>query len=393
MEKYYVDSDRLAELCEEARADGRIGLDVEFIREKTYYPQLALIQLAVGESHVLVDPLRDIDLAPLDVLIDDPQVTKILHAGTQDLEIFHQRTGDVPRNIFDTQIAAAMLGLGNQISYGAIVSQVLGIQLEKGESFTNWLRRPLTRKQEKYALDDVVSLLPLHDALLVELDRLGRRAWVEEECERYEETTYYVTEPREIYRKVRRFGTLDPRGQAVLRELAAWREEAAMRRDRPRRNIVSDEVLVELARRKPTRLDEIEQIRGLHPREFQRSGKPLLEAIQTALELPKEEWPYTAPRRKMTSDEELLQNFLDAFLKAECQKQEIAPGMVTNAAGIENLVRAFAEERLDQEAEGRDASPLLKGWRRDLVGDRLIAFLHGEVSVRVDPKLKRPVFE
>lgn len=390
MNQHYADSTELAELCDQARDDTVFGLDVEFIREKTYYPQLALIQIAVGEQYVLVDPLESVDLGPLESLMSDPEVTKILHAGSQDLEIFYYRTGHAAKNIFDTQVAAAMLGMGNQISYGALVNRVLGIQLEKGESFTNWLRRPLTPKQETYALDDVVSLLPLYDGLRAELERLGRKGWVAEECSRYEDASYYETDPRQIYRKVKRFGTLDPRGQAVLRELASWREEEARRRDRPRRNIVSDEVLVELARKKTSRVSDLEHLRGLHPREAQRSGHALIEAIQIGVDVPREEWPVMPSRKKLTESEGLLVTFLDAFLKAECQEQEIAAGMVTNAAGIEGVVRAFVEGELDS-PEAR--SPVLHGWRRDLIGDRLIAFLEGKITVRVDAETKRLLFE
>ncbi len=384
---YLTTTAELDDLLRRARDVGRFGIDAEFIRERTYYPQLALVQISVEDTYVLVDPLGPVDLAPLDEAISDPDVIKVLHAGSQDLEIFYYRSEREPRNIFDTQLAAAMCGLGNQIAYGALVDRMLGVTLAKGESFTDWLRRPLTEKQERYALDDVVYLLPVHDALLARLDELGRGDWVGEEFRRYESRDFYVTPDANLYRKVKRFGTLDSRGQAVLRELAAWREADARKRDKPRRTIVADEALVEIARTRPKNEDALGRIRALRPQTVRQSAQGMLQAIADGVAIPDDECPRDEKRKRLPASAELVGDFLHAFLKSECQNASISTSMVGKSADVQNLVRAHLESRPTEH------NPLVSGWRGDLVGRKLEAFLHGKVWVHVDPESLEPVFE
>ncbi|MFQ5654838.1 MAG: ribonuclease D [Planctomycetota bacterium] len=384
---YLSDGVELRELCGRARRAGRVGLDVEFIRERTFYPQLALVQLAVEGELVLVDPLGGVDLSPIDELVLDDGVLKILHAATQDLEIFNDRTGEIPRPIFDTQVAAAMVGIGNQVSYGNLVQELLEETPVQGESFTDWLRRPLTGAQERYALEDVRYLLPMHDRLTQTLRELGREAWLEEELERFQDESLYRPDPRSLYRRVRRGGSLKGRGLAVLRELAVWREEEAKRLDRPRRSVISDEILVEVARRAPGSIEELRQCRGLRPQIARRNGKELLDAVGRGRELPKDEWPERGERRRMPPDGQLMVDFLQAVLKAQCQTERVAPVLVGNTRDVESLVLDHLDGTLKE-----GANPLLEGWRGELVGGRLLEFLEGRLSVHLDPASNAPVF-
>jgi len=378
----------VSDLAEEARSEGRIAIDAEFIRERSYYPQLALIQVATSSRSVLIDPLDGADLTPIEDLVNDSSTTKILHAASQDLEIFFYRTGKAPRNIFDTQIAGALAGFGHQSSYAAMIERTTGVTLKKGESYTDWLRRPLSKKQEEYALDDVRYLHQAHDCLQDRLNEAGRLSWAMEEMQRYEDTDYFQLSDDQLFRKVKRFGTLDQRGLAVLRELAIYREREARHRDRPRRNIIADETLVEIARSTPKTMDDLTRMRGLHPREAKRSGRDLLEVVAAGLTVPATERPKIAKKERLTPEGEAMVDLLQAVLRALCRAVGVAPPMVANARDVENLVR-------DHFSGGcaRSESELLTGWRRELVGDELVHFIEGRMSVHLDPDTGGPVFE
>jgi ribonuclease D len=385
---YVKTTKQLCELIDQARADGRIGIDLEFIRERTYFPQLALVQLAVGESHVLIDPLGPVKLDALDALIGDPSVVKVFHAAKQDLEIFFLRTRTPPRNIFDTQIAAALVGLGGQVAYGGLVRQLLGVRLEKGESYSDWLRRPLTASQERYALDDVVYLLPALDRLTAQLESLGRASWMQAECAHYEDPQTFVPEPSTLYRRVKRYRALNPRAMAALRELAIWREAEAVRRDRPRRSVVRDEVLIEIARKGPRSVGALTHTRGLHPEELRTSGADMVASVARGLAVPDDQCPQTPTqtRAPVNADAGLAADLVMACLRTVCQREQIAPEMITNRAGVEQLV---VEHRSGATAD----HPVLQGWRGDLVGRDLLAILEGRAGIYLDPESGRPQFE
>lgn len=385
----------LEALCERAREVGRFGIDLEFIRERTYYPQLALIQVAVSngaglghEELALVDPLGELDLAPLEELIHSEDVLKILHAPTQDLEIFYHRTGRAPAAIFDTQLAAAMLGLGNQVSYAALVERVTGHKPRKGEAFTNWLHRPLSPEQEEYALDDVRYLHAVHEGLLGRLSELGRAQWVDEEFEKFLRAELYDPEPGTLYQKVRRFGTLRGDGLAILRELAIWREQEARHLDRPRRRIVADEVLVEIARSAPLKPEPLRRIRGLHPQLFNRSHQSILAAVERGRRVSPEDRPRLDRGRRLDPDGQLMVNFLDACLRAHCQREHLDPTLVATSSDLQAFVGDYLEGRLDPSNHS-----VLRGWRGELVGQELLAFLEGKIGIRIDPKTRRPALE
>src|SRR5712691_2210478 len=252
----------LRRLCAQAQVEGRFALDLEFIREHSYVPRLALIQMAVSDTCAIIDPLEVHDLSPLLELCKSPQTLKVLHAAGQDTEILHWHAGIISENIFDTQIAAALVGLGDQLSYARLVDQLLGVSLSKGESYSDWLQRPLSPAQTAYALDDVRYLLPLHDALGQRLEAMGRAAWLTEECRKFANPALYQRDPQKLFRRIRRSNALSSQGLAILRELAIWRDREARQRDRPPGSVLHDELLVEIARKAPRLPDDLQRLRG-----------------------------------------------------------------------------------------------------------------------------------
>lgn len=378
---YIRTSTSLYDLCAQAQTAGRLALDLEFIREHSYAPRLALIQIAVNDTCAIVDPLEVGDLSPLRALVAAPDIVKVLHAAGQDMEVLCWDTPTVPEQIFDTQIAAAMVGLGEQLSYGRLVEAMFGVVLPKGESYSDWLQRPLSPAQLTYAFDDVRYLLPLHDMLTERLTALGRMTWVTEECRKFTNPALYRRDPRLLFRRIRRGKTLAPQGLAILRELAMWRDTEARQRDRPPGSVLHDEVLVDIARKAPRTLDDLQRLRSLPGRELERSGTALLAMVERGLAVTEDEYPCSEQSRGPTPAEELLVKFLDACLKALCQREKLSPTFVASRTDLEVLVRRYRQGRLAMEG-----SPMLEGWRGNLVGREVLAVLEGRVSVSLHAK-------
>ena len=385
---YIESSEPLRRLCAQAQTEGRLAIDLEFIRENTYVPQLALIQVAVSDTCAIVDPLTVDDLSPLVEVLTAPGVLKVLHAAGQDVEVLHWHTGRLAEPIFDTQVAASLVGLGEQLSYGRLVDNLLGVSLAKGESYSDWLRRPLLPSQTKYALDDVRYLLSMHDRLGKRLDAMGRAAWAAGECRKFSDPALYERDPRTLYRRIRNGKNLSPQGLAVLRELAAWRDAEAQQRNRPHGRVLSNEILADLARRAPQTRADLQRLRGLPQRELERSTDAILAAVQRGLDVPEAEQPQPENQNhRLTPAEELTVKFLDASLKALCQREKLPASFVANRHDLETLVRRYRKDRLD--AEG---SPVLEGWRGELVGQDLLAILEGRLSLHLHPKTGKVTF-
>ena len=380
---YIRTTEPLRELCDQAKSDGRFGIDVEFIREHSYIPKLALVQLAVGDVCAIVDPLAVEDLTPLYELVTSPETLKILHAAAQDMEVIYWRTQQSPASIFDTQIAAAIVGLGEQISYSNLVDRLLGVQLEKDESYSAWLQRPLSDSQIEYALNDVRYLLRLHDQLTQRLERLDRINWSQEECRKYEGVERYRRDPRTLFRRIKRGNNLSPTGLAILRELAAWRDQEAQTRDRPPGTVLHDEQLVDIARRAPRSLDDLQRFRGLSSKVIDRWSNDILSMVERGLAVPEADRPQPKRGHRTSQSEKIMVRFLDACLKALCVREKLPASAVANRQELESLVRRFRQGRL-----ATAGSPLLEGWRGELVGQRLMDILEGRVHVFIHPKTK-----
>lgn len=371
-EARFVDTPQaLAEVCAALQGSAWITLDTEFIRERTYYPQLCLIQVANESVIACIDPLALPDLAPLEALLADPQVLKVLHAASQDLEIFYHRMGRVPAPVFDTQVAASVLGLGEQVGYGRLVQELLGVELDKSHARTDWSRRPLEPEQLRYAADDVRYLLALYPRMRTELEARQRTEWMLDDLAALTDPARYAPAPEEAWRRIRGMQTLSPQQLAALKLLAAWRERRAERADKPRKWILQDEVLLEIARRGPRDEQSLAKLRGLEEGALRRLGEEILELLEQARRLPESQWPQLPPRRELAAEQDALVDALMALLRAAAQENQISPAAVATRKDLERLV--CGEEDLD----------LLKGWRGRLAGKRLAAFLRGESEMIV----------
>ena len=376
----------LEQTVDRLRALGTFGLDMEFQRERTFRPRLQLVQVSTPDEALLIDPLAFDELDALWDVVADPKIEKIVHAGAQDMEIVFARSGLLPRNVFDTQIAAALLGLGDQIGYANLISRMLHRRLKKGETVTDWSIRPLSTAQIEYALDDVRYLHELRDRLWAKLSSMGRETWLREEVEHYEQRGTYERDPQTLWSRISRMRSLDARGLSVLRELAIWREEEAARRDEPRGRIVADETLVEIARRSPKRPEDLKPLRTLHPRELARSGPGLVAAVQRGLSAPEDTWPRLDPIHPEDERFSISVDLLEVVLRARALENEIAPSYLGTRADIARLIEATVgggKGRRGNKASD-DEPLLLSGWRRGLVGDELVAFLEGRASLKID---------
>ena len=378
---YVTDQRALESLCHALRQSPRLALDTEFVGEDTFIPRLELIQVATVTTAAVIDFPAVQASGSLDVfweLICDAKIEKIVHAGRQDLDLFAIHAGQIPKPFFDTQIAAAMVGYGAQAAYANLVQRLHGTKLAKAHTFTNWSARPLTDDQIAYALEDVEFLLSIHSHLQDRLSTLGRSEWVREEFARLETAVGEKSrEPQERYQRIRGWDTLKPKGAAVLRELAAWREAEARRRNVPRGRVMRDEVLLQLARHPPKSVHDLRGLRGVHSSEVDRHGEQLLTAITSALALPPSAWPEVLSERKPDPESTGIVELLQAVLKARAAEQGIAPTMLATSADLQTLVEA------KQNRAALDI-PILRGWRRQLAGDLLLAVLDGTVTITVD---------
>ena len=378
---YVTDQCALESLCHRLRGSSRLALDTEFVGEDTFIPRLELIQVATTTTAAVIDFPAVQAAGSLDVfwqLVGDTKIEKIFHAGRQDLDLFALHAGQIPKPFFDTQIAAAMVGYGAQVAYANLVQRLHGTKLAKAHTFTNWSARPLSADQIAYALEDVEFLLSIHTHLQDRLSALGRSEWASEEFARLESLVGEKSrEPQERYQRIRGWDTLKPKGAAVLRELAAWREAEARRRNVPRGRIMRDEVLLQLARHPPKSLKEFRGLRGIHSSDIDRCGEQLLAIITAALALPSSAWPDVPMERKPDPESTGIVELLQAVLKARAAEKGIAPSMLATSADLQTLVEA------KQNRTTLDV-PILRGWRRQLAGDLLLDVLDGTVTITVD---------
>jgi ribonuclease D len=365
--------------CCEYLAGSRIfGLDTEFVGEDTYHPHLCLIQVATDERLILIDPMT---VGPLDAFwacVTDPNNQVIVHAGREEVRLCHHHTGGrAPGNLFDLQLAAGMVGMTYPIGHASLVYHLLGVQLAKGETLTEWRDRPLTRAQIRYALDDVRYLLPLWRALTATLEQRRRLDWAREEFGRLARSVT-LDDPAgpivERWRKLRGTGTLDRRRLAVVRELFGWREEMAARLNRPARVICRDDLIIEIARRNPAKERDLTVVRGLPRRDL----KDILAVVERARAIPIEECPTPAEREQDSPQVTMVSGIIAAVLGDWCARNQITQNLVASSNDVKLLVRAAFQDRpIPPE------SLLAHGWRRQHVLPELEAVLRGRRSVRI----------
>jgi ribonuclease D len=377
------DNATLLQIAAGARASGRLALDTEFMGEGRYQTLLCLVQLAIpagadaSERVEVVDPLaEDLDGAALADVLADPAIEVVVHAGRQDIALVRRRFGTEVHNVFDTQLAAGFLGLGGQASYESLLAEVLGVRIAKSASFTRWNVRPLSPEQRAYAREDVVHLLELAGELERRLSDLGRLQWAREECAPLE----HATDERDlesIFMRLPRHRGLSAPARSVARELVAWREQTAARQDRPVQSILSDSALLEIAKRRPGSKQELEQIRGAGQGSLRRRAEELLAAVARARERPDEEDTQRRRPPPPGPEDAALIAMVEALLRARAQEAGLAYELLAARAELQAIVAAA---RTGGQAPDVRA---LRGWRRELVGEELLALLDGRVSLSV----------
>jgi len=373
----FIDTENaLAELCDKLRGQPVLALDTEFLREKTYYAQLCLLQVAAEGVIACVDPLA-LDLTPLLDIIYDPAVIKVMHSARQDMEIFFDLRGDVPRPLFDTQIAATLMGFGEQVGYANLVQQMLGVTLDKVATRTDWSQRPLDAEQINYAADDVRYLFTVYHQQMDVLASKGRLEWLQADFDEMSDRSTYAPAPADLWKRIRGAQKLSSPQLAVLRGLAAWREERAQAGNRPRRWILKDEVMVDLARRSPDQLSGLAKIRGIEDRLLSRHGETLLKVISEAKATDSADWPAKSKSQRLDAGQDAVVDLLMAVLRLRGNQHDVSPALLASRKQLEALVAGDMD------------STVLHGWRAELAGHDLQAVLTGTVTVgMVDGELE-----
>lgn len=367
---YLSTQDQLEDFCRQIEGEKVIAVDTEFLREKTYYPKLCLVQVGAAELTAAIDPLLIEDLTPLAKIFEDASVTKVLHACGQDLEVILDGMGCVCAPVFDTQLAAAFLGMRQQVSYGSLVEAYCGVRLPKAESLTDWSRRPLDPEQLAYAEDDVRYLPGIYDRMVSDLARQDRLSWVRPEMDALCDPSRIKRDPSEAFLRLRRSGSLTRRQLAVAREVCAWREGVATERDVPRKWVASDEVVVEVCKRTPGSFDRLRRIRGTE-QISERDGKRLLAAVARGVACPAEECPKVTKHLRPSSETEGVIDLMYAVLR-----------LVSERSGVATQLIATRDDLLDF-LQDRKSSPLSHDWRWELAGRTLDRLLSGEVGLTV----------
>jgi len=363
----------LAAACQRMAAHPFVTIDTEFLRETTYYPLLCVAQMASAEEAVVVDALApDIDLAPFFALMGDERVMKVFHAARQDIEIVWHRAKLIPGPIFDTQVAAMVLGYGDSISYEQLVQRITGDSLDKSHRFTDWTRRPLSDPQLAYAISDVTHLRDVYLALVDDLGRRGRVDWVQEEMGVLTSADTYRMDPENAWQRLKT-RVRKPKELAVLIEVAAWREREAQSRDVPRSRVLKDDVIGDIAVQAPTTVDKLKNLRSL-PKGFERSrwGEAIVEAVGRGLgrdvrTLPR---PLRLPN---SANGSAAVELLKVLLRMVSERHHVAPKVI---ATVDDLERIAADDHA--------AVPALAGWRRELFGEKAIALKHGKLALAIE---------
>lgn len=365
-------TDDLEAFCERCSKSPYIAIDTEFMRETTYWPRLCLVQVATPEEAAIIDPMAEPapDLAPLVALVQNPAVTKVFHAARQDIEIFVKLGGRVPEPLFDTQVAAMVCGFGEQIAYDQLVLRVTGDRIDKSSRFTNWANRPLSKAQLAYALADVTHLCEIYEYLSQALAEQGRTDWVKEEMAVLTAAETYSTRPQDAWQRLK-LKARAPVEFAVLREIAALREEEAQTRDVPRGRILKDDVIYEIATHRPDSQEALGRLRSF-PQGLERSrlGQRVVAAVKAVLERPEESWPALPERRPSADGASAAVELMKVLLRLTAERHGVAAKVIATVDDLEALV-----------ATPDAPQPVLTGWRRTVFGEQALQLLAGEVAL------------
>ena len=356
--------------CHGLASEDYVTIDTEFMRDRTYWPKLCLVQLAGKDAFAAIDPLAPgIDLKPLFDLMADASVVKVFHACRQDVEIFYNLTGRTPSPIFDTQLAAMVLGYGDEVGYESLVNQIAKARVDKSSRFTDWSHRPLSEQQLNYALADVTHLRVIYEQLKRELDEAGRADWAAEELADLTSSDTYEQPPELAWKRLK-IRSRDGRFIAIARALAAWREQEAQRRDLPRNRIIRDDLLLEVAANRPTSQDAVAKMRRINV--DKKSAADIAVTVEAALDLPKDQLPTMPKPQKLPRGIGPVVDLLRVLLKYVCEENKVAQRLVATTSDLEAIA---ADDQADVRA--------LRGWRRDVFGEAALALKHGELGLAI----------
>jgi ribonuclease D len=371
--------------CARAEQAPYVTVDTEFLRESTYWPILCLVQIAMGGDlmegeddtglSAVIDPIAnpDMDLGPMYRLFANENVLKVFHAARQDLEIFHHQSGALPHPVFDTQVAAMVCGFGDSVGYENLLQRLTGDKVDKGTRFTDWSIRPLNKRQIDYALADVVYLRPAYEKLREKLADQGREEWIGEEMSGLLDEKIYLVDPMETYHRIKSRNA-KPKTLAVLRELAAWRELEARRRDLPRNRVLRDEAILEIAHHTPETVKALERTRGLGKRMAEgQAGQEILKAVKRGLDLPEKQYPKPRARPDLPNGIGPTTDLLKVLLKMKCDEFNVAQKLIASSDDVE-LIAAFGENA---------DVPAMRSWRREVFGEDALRIRNGEFSLGI----------
>ncbi|MFK5913957.1 MAG: ribonuclease D [Woeseiaceae bacterium] len=371
-EIFYVDTEeKLQQLCEQIQDAPILVIDTEFVREKTYRARLCLLQLATEDVVACIDPIALNNITPLMKIINDKNKIKVLHAARQDYEIFYDLCSELPSPLFDSQIAASLLGYGEQVGYGALVAKILNIQLDKAHTRTDWSKRPLSQAQINYACDDVVYLKELYPILKQQLIEQNREHWLDDEFELLCQPELYITRPEDAWKKLKGINKLRPRQLAAAMNIAEWRETVAIKKDRPRRWILADDIVLAASQLLAKDTKQLSSIANIKPGIIEHSGEILLNCIKKAIVLGDDELPNREKPKRLTPNQEVVADLLLTQLKLIASEQSISPANIANRKAIEKLIM------------GEKDIPLLQGWRFKIAGEQIHDLLLNKTALQI----------
>ncbi len=371
--QYINSSEQLATLCEQIKKEPWLALDTEFLREKTYYPKFCLLQIATPEWVACVDPIA---LPQLDTLFEalyDPNIVKVLHSCRQDLEIFHQLTGKLPSPIFDTQVAAPLLGFQDNPGYAMLVSSFLNINLSKAHTRADWSKRPLTEEQIQYAADDVIYLCKIYQIMTQKLTQLGRIDWLVQDFAELENPDLYVVAPEKAWLRIKGKNKLTGKQLSVVQTVAEWRERTAQAENRPKNWLLRDEILFDIAKLQPETPSQLGEVRGIDMRIINRHGAELCQLIIAAKNRPPIPLNLKGRPAKKTQQQEAILDILTALVRIRAEENQLNPSILASRKDLEVLLFDDDEE-----------CPLLHGWRFTMAGKELVGLLKGELSLGIE---------
>lgn len=369
---YIANQASLEAFARRAASSSVLAIDTEFLREKTYYARLCLLQLATDTEVAVVDPFEMDDLSVLAPLLENEGVVKLFHAGAQDLEILLHEVGVLPRPVFDTQIAAALLGHVQQIGYAALVQAECGVSLKKVDSFTDWSRRPLSDSQLEYAANDVIYLPKMYERMRADLERRGRLNWLDDDFAELSDPARYRADERDRFRRLKRASHLSRQQLSGAREVATWRELEAQRRNLPRKWVLTDEQIVEACRREARTIDDLFMVRGMRDKLTTKDARTVVKLLKEGLDAAPETWPTLSSGGRSEPNVDTQLDLMLALVRLRAKENGVAMAVLASHDDLARVARGY-----------RDAD-VLRGWRRQLVGEELVRLVEGELTLRLD---------